>query len=74
MRIVVAGQQGIDRFAASTSAAFTSLTARQAEVLRLAGRGLSDKQIAAAWEFPLVPSKITSARCGGVPRRAAEAS
>lgn len=42
----MAGQRDIYQFAVSASAAATSLTARQAEVLRLAGRGLSGKQIA----------------------------
>ena len=40
------GQRDIYQFAISASAAATYPTARQAEVLRLAGRGLSDKQIA----------------------------
>jgi DNA invertase Pin-like site-specific DNA recombinase/DNA-binding CsgD family transcriptional regulator len=42
----MAGQWDMYQFAVSASAAATSLTARQAEVLRLAGRGLSGKQIA----------------------------
>ena len=42
----MAGQRGIYQFAISASAEAASLTARQAEVLRLAGRGLSGKQIA----------------------------
>lgn len=42
----MAGQRDIYQFAISASAAATYPTARQAEVLRLAGRGLSDKQIA----------------------------
>ena len=42
----MAGQRGIYQFAVSASAEAASLTARQAEVLRLAGRGLSGKQIA----------------------------
>jgi DNA invertase Pin-like site-specific DNA recombinase/DNA-binding CsgD family transcriptional regulator len=39
-------QRGIYQFVVSASASAISLTARQAEVLRLAGRGLSGKQIA----------------------------
>ena len=46
VRIVMAGQRDIYQFAVSASAAVTPLTARQAEVLRLAGRGLTGKQIA----------------------------
>ena len=42
----MAGQRSIYQSAVSASAAAMSLTARQAEVLRLAGRGLSGKQIA----------------------------
>jgi DNA-binding CsgD family transcriptional regulator len=46
VRIVLARQRGIYQSAGSASAAGMSLTARQAEVLQLAGRGLSGKQIA----------------------------
>ena len=42
----MAEHQGIYQSAVSASAAAMSLTARQAEVLQLAGRGLSGKQIA----------------------------
>jgi LuxR family maltose regulon positive regulatory protein/two-component system response regulator NreC len=45
-KIVMARQRGIYQSAGSASAAARSLTARQVEVLQLAGRGLSDKQIA----------------------------
>ena len=40
------GQRDICQFAVPESSAAASLTARQAEVLRLAGHGLSGKQIA----------------------------
>jgi site-specific recombinase XerC/DNA-binding CsgD family transcriptional regulator len=42
----MAGQRGIQQSPVSASAAAMPLTARQAEVLQLAGRGLSGKQIA----------------------------
>lgn len=45
-RIVAVRQRDIYRSARAASAAAMPLTARQAEVLRLAGRGMSGKQIA----------------------------
>jgi len=73
-RIVMAGQRDICQSAVSASDVAIALTARQVEVLRLAGLGLCGKQIARRLGIPFAPLRTISARCGGAPGRAAKAS
>ena len=74
-RIVAVRQRDIYRSARAASAAAMPLTARQAEVLRLAGRGMSGKRIRPPSRgYQSAPLRITSAECGGAQARAARAN
>lgn len=73
-RIVAVRQRDIYRSARAASAAAMPLTARQAEVLRLAGAVCPASRSPTIWGYQSAPLRITSAECGGAQARAARAN